>query len=103
MSFFNLQCFLSILQDDYVDLMCQADSYWEWCRWIHTDRYCDFEWISPSSGVNAISCDFDEAKVELIGDYDNFECGIRVHHLEVKDRGIWHCEIEKYYFGFSRR
>ena len=26
--------------------MCQADQHWEWCRWIHMDQFCDFEWVS---------------------------------------------------------
>ena len=42
-------------------------------------------------------------KVERIGAYDQFECGLRVHNLEVGDRGLWLCEVEKYYTGFSRR
>ena len=42
-------------------------------------------------------------KVERIGDYEQFECGLRVHNLEVGDRGLWLCEVEKYYTGFSRR
>ena len=42
-------------------------------------------------------------KVERIGDYDRFQCGLRVHRVEVRDRGLWLCEVEKYYAGFSRR
>ena len=49
------------------------------------------------------SCDFPPGKVELIGNYDNNECGIRIQELEFTDRGLWLCEIEKYYTGFSRR
>ena len=49
------------------------------------------------------SCDLSTFKVERIGDYDQFECGLRVHNLEVGDRGLWLCEVEKYYTGFSRR
>jgi len=90
-------------QDDFVDLVCQADTYWEWCRWIHSDRFCDYEWLSSSRGAQEIGCDFPDKKVELIGDYNSFECGIRVYNLGVKDRGVWQCEVEKYYLGFSRR
>ena len=41
--------------------------------------------------------------MERIGDYDRFQCGLRVHRVEVRDRGLWLCEVEKYYAGFSRR
>ena len=69
--------------------------------WFYGEK--SFKSIGPSSGVEAIACQFPDNKVELIGNYDNFECGIRVRHLDVRDRGVWQCEIEKYYFGFSRR
>jgi hypothetical protein len=67
------------------------------------DQYCDFEWVSRGSGVEQIGCDFPKGKVDFIGDYGKHECGLRVHHLDAKDRGIWQCEVEKYYMGFSRR
>lgn len=37
----------------------------------------DFEWVSNYRGVVADSCDFPHGKVELIGDYEKFQCGIR--------------------------
>ena len=92
-----------LFQNATADLWCQADSYWEWCRWIHHDRYCDFEWISNYRSVIADSCDFPHGKVELIGDYEKFQCGIRISDLAFEDRGLWICEVEKYYTGFSRR
>ena len=85
------------------ELWCRSDHPWEWCRWIHHDRYCDYEWISGSRGVEKTSCDFPAGKVELIGNYENNECGIRIKEVEFSDRGLWLCEIEKYYTGFSRR
>lgn len=65
------------------------------------DQFCDFEW--QTYGVEKIGCDFPAGKVELIGDYDKHQCGLRIHNLDMKDRGIWMCEVEKYYLGFSRR
>lgn len=91
------------MEGDTGELWCQTDQYWEWCRWVHYDKYCDFEWESYSDGVVTTSCDFPPGKVELLGDYDQFQCGIRIHDLDTKDRGLWLCEVEKYYSGFSRR
>ena len=82
-------------------MMCQADSAWEWCRWIHLDTFCDFEWTR--SGIEKIACDIPDHKVRLIGDYAKHQCGIRLSHLDPGDRGNWQCELEKYYLGFSRR
>ena len=92
--------------------MCRTDSHWEWCRWIHLDQYCDFEWVGwhggdntdgSNPGVSRIACDFPAGKVEFFGSYDRHECGLRVHHLSARDRGYWYCEVEKYYLGYSRR
>lgn len=83
--------------------MCQTDQSWEWCRWIHMDHFCDFEWVSPGSGVEQIGCDFPQGKVRFEGDYSKHECGLHIRDLNAKDRGIWMCEVEKYYTGFSRR
>lgn len=77
---------------------------------MHYDQYCDYEWTSNSEGVvqtkDALvqtSCDFPPGKIKLLGDYKRFQCGIQIANLTVKDRGLWLCEIEKYYTGFSRR
>ena len=53
--------------------------------------------------VKRIACDFPPGKVEFFGSYERHECGLRVHYLNTRDRGYWHCEMEKYYLGFSRR
>ena len=82
-------------------MMCQSDSAWEWCRWIHLDTFCDFEWTQ--SGIEKIACDIPDHRVQLIGDYNKHQCGIKLSHLDPEDRGNWQCELEKYYFGFSRR
>ncbi len=95
-------CFLVLFQGSTRELWCQASTHWEWCRWIHYDNYCDFEW-SPSSGVEETACNFPAGKVELLGDYDKFQCGLRISGLDARDRGNWLCEVEKYYTGFSRR
>jgi len=84
-------------------VMCQADQHWEWCRWIHMDQFCDFEWVSSGSGIRQIGCDFPKGKVKFTGDYTKHQCGLLIRDLNAKDRGIWMCEVEKYYTGFSRR
>ena len=95
-----------------MEFLCRTDNAWEWCRWIHLDMYCDFEWKgwvtgdetnSGNPGLRTIACDFPPGKVEFFGSYDRHECGLRVHNLNIRDRGYWYCEMEKYYFGFSRR
>ena len=67
------------------------------------DQFCDFEWVSLGSGVRQIGCDFPKGKVKFTGDYTKHQCGLEIRDLNAKDRGIWMCEVEKYYTGFSRR
>ncbi|XP_023336770.1 uncharacterized protein LOC111707838 isoform X2 [Eurytemora carolleeae] len=83
-----------------VDLMCQTDMPWEWCRWIHMDEYCEWEWISESEGVKLTGCNM--VDVDLIGEYNLHQCGVRVM-VDAEHEGEWLCEIEKYHPGFSRR
>ena len=49
--------------------------------------------------MQKINCDIPDQKIEFAGDYDKFECGVRLHNLEIRDRGNWQCEVEKYYVG----
>ena len=54
--------FFPLTQGGSVELWCQSNDYWEWCRWIHFDTYCDYEW-SPTTGVAEASCNFPQEKV----------------------------------------
>lgn len=109
--FFHLEQGISIhirlpactFQGGNITLMCQGDHYWEWCRWIHYARYCDFEWVSGDSGVKRLACSYSTKRVALTGDYEQFQCGLNIANVNVRDRGLWQCEVEKYYPGFSRR
>ena len=33
-----------------VSLVCRGDAAWEWCRWIHMESYCEWEWLSGAKG-----------------------------------------------------
>jgi len=83
-----------------VELMCQTDQNWEWCRWVYMDSYCEWEWISSSVGVENTGCNM--VDVEFIGDYNLHQCGLRLI-AETTHEGEWLCEIEKYHPGFTRR
>ena len=59
--------------------------------------------LVSGSGIRQIGCDFPKGKVKFTGDYTKHQCGLLIRDLNAKDRGIWMCEVEKYYTGFSRR
>ena len=61
------------------------------------------EVLASGSGIRQIGCDFPKGKVKFTGDYTKHQCGLLIRDLNAKDRGIWMCEVEKYYTGFSRR
>lgn len=86
---------------DEVTLLCSTTHPWEWCRWVHMAQFCEWEWKSSEEGTVVTGCTMHG--VEMVGNYSQHQCGIRIAKLRPKDRGVWLCEIEKYHAGFSRR
>jgi len=84
-----------------VTLMCSTSHPWEWCRWVHMAQYCEWEWMGAAQGKVVTGCTMQG--VELVGNFSEHECGIRIGKLRPRDRGVWLCEIEKYHAGFGRR
>ena len=69
-------------------------------RWVHMDKYCDWEWVSSTEGVVQTGCTM--LGVDLVGNYSSQECGIQLT-VGPQHRGVWLCEMEKYHAGFGRR
>jgi len=95
-----------------VRLLCQADNYYEYCSWRHTNtpynlnkgvRECHFEWKRKHGAVRRQACDSAlQHSVTLTGNYERHECGIIITGAQLQDAGQWTCEMEKYVLGGSR-
>ncbi|XP_040581464.1 uncharacterized protein [Lepeophtheirus salmonis] len=98
----NLTTRIVVNKNENVNFKCQTDHPWEYCRWTHHNSFCDFERTSKTK-IDQRSCDFPQNKASFWGNYSNNECGLQLHQADISDRGIWLCEMEKYYLGFSRK
>merc|ERR1712233_134106 len=89
--------------EDSLNLICQSDSHWEFCRWTQRrgseERECLMEWKRAKGGVAVQACDDDLVeRVEIAGDYDNNQCGLTLLGVQGEDAGLWECEMEEYQF-----
>ncbi len=55
---------LVLFQGSMQELWCQSSAPWESCRWIHFDRFCDYEWFH-STGMQMTKCSFQQGKVQF--------------------------------------
>ncbi|XP_023349657.1 uncharacterized protein LOC111718328 [Eurytemora carolleeae] len=83
-------------------LSCRANSYYEWCTFYHTVSKCEFEWKRKPWNVTTTDCkDFGD-RISFQGDYNKFECAIKIETSVPEDTGEWSCVLEKYVRGKSR-
>ena len=70
-------------EGDDVELWCNADNYWEWCKISHVEsnKSCDFDWKKYALldgsrttiwNVTVVDCDDFEGRFEYLGDYENY-------------------------------
>ena len=89
-----------------VTLVCEADDWWEWCRWVHKSRYCEWEGggaAGGEGGVTRLGCSLAAGgPVERAGNYSRYQCGL-TFTASPTHTGVWVCELERYHRGFSRR
>lgn len=93
-----------------VTLVCQTDSYYEYCDWIHKpndrstgDRECHFEWKRDFDRVLQQKCDASLShRVTITGNYNKHQCGIIIDNVDTRDAGQWACKVEKYRWGLGK-
>jgi len=99
-------------EGDNLDLWCNANNWWEWCKFSHvqSNKSCELDWKKYAlldgkrtyvHNVTALDCDDFEGRFEYLGDYDNYRCGIRFKNLQPDEAGEWRCEMEEYYDGYG--
>ena len=80
-----------------LELWCNVDGWWEWCTFSHlsSNKFCDMQWKREPYNVTVNECNF-EGSSEYLGNYDNYNCGIRIYHARIEDSGEWRCDLEQY-------
>ena len=87
---------VSVKEGDSVTLFCATDNYWEWCKFSHADKICDYEWKKAEWNVTVLNCDDYADRAEFVADYDQYQCAMRLSKIGPEDAGKWSCEIESY-------
>ena len=62
-------------------LTCNADGFYEWCKFIHNDKICDFQWKRDVWNITTLECSDFEGRSRFVGTYDNYECGMELDNV----------------------
>ena len=93
---------LVVKPGDTIEVHCTADNYYDYCSIVHDINTCDFKYndtawrLSKQYPVIKINCQDYESRMEFIGDYYNYGCGIRLHSITMQDGGTWICQMEQW-------
>ena len=62
-------------------MTCNTDDYYEWCKFIHNDKFCDFQWKRDVQNITTLECSDFEGRARFIGEYLNYECGLELDNV----------------------
>ena len=92
---------LVVKEGESFRLSCEVDNYYEYCKFVHTDKMCDFEWKRDDWNITVADCKDYEGRMEWSGDAF-YKCAMTINNAQPKDAGAWQCEIESYAPGKDR-
>ena len=93
---------LVVKEGESFRLSCEVDNYYEYCKFVHTDKMCDFEWKRFGWNITVRECKDYKSRMEWSGNYDYYECAMTISNAQLEDAGAWKCEVESYAFGKYR-
>ena len=114
---------LRVKEGQDITLSCTANNYYEWCTFIHPvklplkykqkseDMYqikkCDFVWTNQAKNITTLNCSDYHNRAIYVGDYENYNCAIKLMSVIEEDTGNWTCVLEEwtdgYYRGYGKR
>merc|ERR1719208_364301 len=77
-------------------ILCAVDGWYEYCTFKHAETSCNIDWKREPYNVTMGECSNYEGRVEFRGDYNNYECGLKITESKAEDSGDWTCEFEQY-------
>merc|ERR1711936_1272200 len=83
-------------------VICTTDNWYEWCTFKTNDKICEIEWKSDLYNVTMGQCEDYSGRVEFRGDYNQYECGLKISKARTEDAGEWSCELESFVKGGRR-
>ena len=74
-------------------LTCNTDDYYEWCKFIHNDKVCDFQWKKDVWNITALECSDFEGRARFVGTYDNYECAMELDNVTPEGNSVYQFTI----------
>ena len=74
-------------------LTCNPDGYYEWCKFIHNDKVCDFQWKKDVWNITTLECSDFEERARFVGTYDNYECGMEIDNVTPEGKRVYQFKI----------
>ena len=62
-------------------LTCNADGHYEWCKFMHNDKICDFQWKRDVWNITTLECSDFAGRARFVGNYDSYECGMELDNV----------------------
>ncbi len=93
-----------LAQGDDITLSCSSDNWWKWCTFKHAEsgKVCDFQWKFEPYNVTVLDCDDFAGRFEFVGDYNNYNCAVKLTGMTGQEAGKWRCEMEEFWKGLQR-
>ena len=74
-------------------LICNPDGYYEWCKFMHNDKVCDFQWKREVWNITTLECSDFEGRARFVGTYDNYECGMELDNVTPEGKRVYQFKI----------
>ena len=107
---------ISVKEGEDFTLSCTANNYYEWCTFIHPVKLprkykqksdyeikkCDFVWTNQANNITTLNCSDYQNRAIYVGNYDNYNCAIKLISVIPEDSGNWTCVLEEWTNGYYR-
>jgi len=93
---------LTVKEGGSFELNCEVDNYYEYCKFIHNGKICDYEWKRDVWNITVADCADYADRVVWSGNYDYYKCAVTITDARPEDAGAWSCELESYAAGKYR-
>ena len=78
-----------VMEGSPLKLMCSTDDHYEYCTYTSPKKQeCHFEWKRRLNGIKKMAC---EDRIKFNGNYDNYQCGIKINKVTQENWGT--CDL----------
>ena len=74
-------------------LTCNTDDYYEYCKFIHNDKVCDFQWKKDVGNITILECSDFGGRARFVGTYLNYECEMELDNVTPEGNSVYQFTI----------